>query len=290
MEGRADRHVLTEFSQRLEDILRREDGQTSKKVSEILNILQCLQIDPLLIRNAKIILTINNLRKKINNEEVIRLSKGLLRNWKNSVIKENNEIKDVIINGWNERTPKVRRKLEFRYEFNNILKSDTSDENRIKSRDLLAKALMSDECVNEDLLKIAKIATNIEKFVFEEFNKTDAKYKTRIRSRVSNLSDENNIELREQVLKGIITEEEVAKMSSEELASDRMKKLRKRFSKESLSANILPEVFGTETELLKCPECKGNHCTYNQVQIDRADEPMTTLCLCITCGHRWRFN
>ena len=102
-----------------------------------------------------------------------------------------------------------------------------------KSRDLLAKALMSDELIKDDILKIAKMAADIEKFIFQEFKRTDIKYRNRVRSRISNLSDENNLKLREQVLNGTISAEELAKMSAQELASDRMKGLRNRLIKET---------------------------------------------------------
>ena len=289
MNGRVDRHVLVEYNRKLENIISRKDSQTSTQVIDILNILQNLQIDPLLIRNAKIILTINNLRRTLEDRHVIDLSKKLLISWKNAVMAENTEIRDFLMNGWTERTENVGRKLKYKDQLRMIITRGTNDENRIKSREFLSKALMSENSPNEDLLKIAKIGVEIENFIFLEFKNTDNKYKTRIRSRISNLGDDNNPKLREQVLKGRISPEEVAKMSSEELASDRMKQLRSRFSKEALSENILPEVYGTTSDLLKCPECKKNTCSYNQVQIERADEPMTTFCLCISCGHRWRF-
>ncbi|CAG2119079.1 unnamed protein product [Medioppia subpectinata] len=172
-----------------------------------------------------------------------------------------------------------------------ILRYGIRDETRLKSRELLLKSLLpNNEELKDDIFRVVKLAVEIEKHIFQEFQNTDNKYKTRVRSRIANLSDEQNASLRYRVLKGTVTVKEIATMSAEDMASDRMKQMRQQFHDEAIAANLLPEVFGTTCDLLKCPKCKSNTCTYSQVQIERADEPMTTLCLCITCGYRWRYD
>src|SRR5277367_1128640 len=51
--------------------------------------------------------------------------------------------------------------------------------------------------------------------IFREFHNTDMKYKNRIRSRVSNLKDLKNPQLRENVLTGAISISRIACMTSE---------------------------------------------------------------------------
>lgn len=51
--------------------------------------------------------------------------------------------------------------------------------------------------------------------IFKEFNETNGKYRNRIRSRVSNLKDSKNPELRINVLLGGITPERLAVLTSE---------------------------------------------------------------------------
>ena len=53
------------------------------------------------------------------------------------------------------------------------------------------------------------------KDIFEEFKNTDYKYKNRIRSRVANLKDSKNPALKENVLRGLIPPESIAKMTAE---------------------------------------------------------------------------
>lgn len=292
MSRKVREHELMEYCSKLEQIMDRPGDDQSKRAADLMKVLATLNIDPMLLRSAQIILTVNDLRQKLDDKEVVRLSKELLTTWRAQVVEELHQIRDILINGFNKKTkiPQMSRKSKYINEYKRRLSADTNEENRIKSREMIAKALMADKVIAEDILKMADIAVQMETAIFDEFKKIDRKYLTRIRSRVANLGDEDRSDLRAQVLNGIITPEEMATMTAQDMASDRLKKLRERFTKESMKENILPEVYGTTSDLLRCPECKQNTCTYNQVQIERADEPMTTFCLCITCGHRWRFN
>ncbi len=50
------------------------------------------------------------------------------------------------------------------------------------------------------------------------------------------------------------------------MASDDMKDIRQKFTKESINDAQLATVQGTQTDLLKCGKCGKRNCTYNQVQ------------------------
>lgn len=70
----------------------------------------------------------------------------------------------------------------------------------------------------EDLAEI------IEETIFDKFGRqTSTKYKTQIRSRVFNLKDKKNPELRQNVLCGVIKPEKLALMTSEEMASEEVR-------------------------------------------------------------------
>ena len=55
-------------------------------------------------------------------------------------------------------------------------------------------------------------------------------------------------------------------MTSEEMASDEIRKQREKFVKDGINDSRLAAVEGTKTDLLKCGKCLKRNCTYNQVQ------------------------
>ena len=59
------------------------------------------------------------------------------------------------------------------------------------------------------------LAAKIEDAIFREFKNTDMKYKNRVRSRVANLKDVKNPDLRSNVLRGAIRPDKVAVMTAE---------------------------------------------------------------------------
>ena len=68
------------------------------------------------------------------------------------------------------------------------------------------------------------------------------------------------------MLLGFVTPEKLAKMTSEEMASDETKAQREKFVKEGIDGSRLAQVEGTKTDLLKCGKCQKRNCTYNQIQ------------------------
>ena len=49
------------------------------------------------------------------------------------------------------------------------------------------------------------------------------------------------------------------------MASDEMKEMRQKFTKQGIDSSQLAIVQGTKTDLLKCGKCGKRNCTYNQV-------------------------
>lgn len=174
----------------------------------------------------------------------------------------------------------------------------SSSEVRGKCREMIANALkvpLPDNFQTADELDIGEmgepddLAEQIESAIFAEIKNTELKYKNRVRSRVSNLRDNRNPDLRLNVLRGIISPQRMAKMDSNEMASEDMKKLRDKITKQTIQEHQMAVTGGTATNLIKCPKCKKSNTTYNQVQTRSADEPMTTFCFCNECGKRWKF-
>ncbi|KAK3091263.1 hypothetical protein FSP39_018422 [Pinctada imbricata] len=124
--------------------------------------------------------------------------------------------------------------------------------------------------------------------IYAEFKNTDSKYKNRVRSRIANLKDKKNPKLREHVLLGLISPERMASMTAEEMASDALKELRAKLTKEAINDHQMAKNEGTTTDLFKCGKCGKHNCTYNQLQTRSSDEPMTTFVFCNECGNRWK--
>ncbi|XP_032900914.1 transcription elongation factor A protein 3-like isoform X4 [Amblyraja radiata] len=165
----------------------------------------------------------------------------------------------------------------------------TGENIRDKCIELLIAALKTDDDYKDYGANCDKMGSEIEVSIHQEFQKTDMKYKNRVRSRISNLKDPKNPNLRKNVLSGAIDLLHFARMSAEEMASDELKELRQVITKEAIREHQMAKTSGTTSSLFQCGKCKKKNCTYNQVQTRSADEPMTTFVLCNECGNRWKF-
>ncbi|CAH0388603.1 unnamed protein product [Bemisia tabaci] len=250
-------------------------------------------------------MTVNALRKSSNDEEVMSLSKVLIKNWKkflsgpnNSASKDNTPSSSAKKAKEKDEKPKDVEMKEEKKENKDKGKASvvsfgssnsTHDAVRLKCRELLCNALKVEGNDIDSCAPIEDLSEELEEAIFQEFKNTDNRYKNRVRSRVANLKDAKNPQLRNNFLCGAISATRLATMTAEEMASDEMKQLRNKFIKESIDDAQLATVQGTKTDLLKCGKCKKRNCTYNQVQTRSADEPMTTFVLCNECGNRWKF-
>lgn len=165
----------------------------------------------------------------------------------------------------------------------------TGDSVRDKCVEMIAAALKCDDDYKQFGINCEQKAVEIEDYIYKEGKATDMKYRNRVRSRISNLKDPKNPNLRRNVLCGAISAERIAAMTSEEMASDELKELRSTLTQEAIREHQMAKTSGTQTDFFQCGKCKKKNCTYNQVQTRSADEPMTTFVLCNECGNRWKF-
>ncbi|ROJ29298.1 Transcription elongation factor A protein 3 [Anabarilius grahami] len=170
----------------------------------------------------------------------------------------------------------------------------TGDSIRDKCIEMLTAALRTDDDFKDYGTNCEGMAAEIEDHILcghywlTEIKATDMKYKNRVRSRISNLKDPKNPNLRKNVLAGAIELSRIATMTAEEMASDELKQLRNVLTQEAIREHQMAKTGGTTTDLLQCGKCRKKNCTYNQVQTRSADEPMTTFVLCNECGNRWK--
>lgn len=108
-------------------------------------------------------------------------------------------------------------------------------------------------------------------------------YIDRLRSIYLNLK---NSEILEQIKTEAIQAHTVAFMTHQEMRPDKWKELIEEKAKRD--ANKFEQNIEASTDTFTCRKCKGNKCTYYQMQTRSADEPMTVYISCINCGNRWK--
>jgi transcription elongation factor S-II len=151
--------------------------------------------------------------------------------------------------------------------------------------------------INE-ILNNEKNSINLEKGIFN-FALSEAKnrkvvkkwdnpyfvqiYVDRLRSIFTNL---NNPNLLEQVNSCAIKAHTIAFMTHQEMRPDKWDELITAKSKRD--QNKFENNMEAATDTFTCRKCKSNKCTYMQLQLRSADEPMTTFVTCLSCGNRWR--
>ncbi|XP_078319207.1 transcription elongation factor A protein 1-like isoform X2 [Crassostrea virginica] len=256
------------------------------------------------LQKTRIGMTVNNFRKAASKDELVVLSKTLIKSWKKLLSndttpskpeKKDKEKASSSPDQADSPSESMEAKDSQSTEGRKLMRQDsaasiTNDPVRIKCRELIASSLQLDEDSNIPNAQCPiELGAKIEDSIFLEFKNTDQKYKARVRSRVANLKDKKNPKLKEGVIMGLIPPERIANMSAEEMASDEMRKLRAKFTKESIDDHQMARQEGTTTDLFKCGKCGKKNCTYNQLQTRSSDEPMTTFVFCLECGNRWKF-
>lgn len=195
-------------------------------------------------------MAVNELRKCTKDEEVINLSKKLIKNWK-KLLATNPESPKTATKSSNgsssgasskpsnkdsnkDDKSKDSKSKSSSQNFAPSSSSSTTDVVRLKCREMLCISLKVDEEYPEGCASAEELAEELEEAIFAEFKNTDMRYKNRIRSRVSNLKDTKNPGLRVNFISGVIAATKLAKMTPEEMASDEMKKMREKFMKEAI--------------------------------------------------------
>ncbi|XP_028659362.2 transcription elongation factor A protein 1 isoform X1 [Erpetoichthys calabaricus] len=303
-------------------IAKKMDKMAQKKNgSGALDLLKELKNMPMtleLLQSTRIGMSVNAIRKQSTDEEVTSLAKSLIKSWKklldepgggggggggggDKVPEEKKKDPPIPTTSSSQNSPEPREESSSSnfgesgdVPTNTLITTfprapSTSDSVRIKCREMLSSALQA----GNDYIAIGadcdELGAQIEECIFQEFKNTDMKYKNRVRSRIANLKDVKNPNLRRNVLCGNVAPDRMAQMTAEEMASDELKEMRKNLTKEAIREHQMARTGGTQTDLFVCGKCKKKNCTYTQVQTRSADEPMTTFVFCNECGNRWKF-
>jgi len=149
----------------------------------------------------------------------------------------------------------------------------------------------------EAILEDEKNSINLEKGIFNYtlkeaeqrkiIKKWDNKnfvqiYLDHLRSIMINLKGE----IVENIKDGSLKPHIVAFMTHQELLPEKWSTLIE--AKTKRDKNKFETNIAAATDTFTCRKCKGNQCTYYQMQTRSADEPMTTFVTCILCSARWK--
>ncbi|XP_028307688.1 transcription elongation factor A protein 2-like isoform X2 [Gouania willdenowi] len=296
-------------NQEVENIALILDKMVHKKNTDgaldLLKELKDMRMSLETLQSTRVGMSVNAVRKLSSDEEVQTLAKTLIKSWKRLLEEKKSDVSLVRSSSSNDCG--VAKKSKKSEDTPTVLTPPltptpppplrvtsfppapvTTDNVRNKCRELLVAALQTDNDFKTIGVDCKHLAAQIEDQIYQEFKSTDMKYKARLRSRISNLKDQKNPDLRRNVLCGNISPQRIANMTSEDMASAELKQIREALTKESIREHQLSKVGGTETDMFVCNKCHGKNCSYTQVQTRSADEPMTTYVLCNSCGNRWK--
>ncbi|EKM76347.1 hypothetical protein AGABI1DRAFT_45124 [Agaricus bisporus var. burnettii JB137-S8] len=279
-----------------------QSAPSPSDIVAVLNILKTQQnVTESILRETKAGLAVGKLRSHAS-KEVADNAKEIVKKWKSAVEKEklaNGGTPKPQQNGKPERkmssnistpvTPTMTSgKPNGRSAKLDGVKGGTGDTTRDKCIELVYDALVNDSSAPVEL--ILSRARGVEKCVHHDNGGTTAAYKQKIRSLFVNLKDKNNPGFRENVISGDVPVEKLAKMTSEDMASEERKAADRKIKEENLFKSLSAAEQAAETDAFQCGRCKQRQCRYRQAQTRSADEPMTTFVTCTNCGNRWKFS
>ncbi|XP_033835277.1 transcription elongation factor A N-terminal and central domain-containing protein [Periophthalmus magnuspinnatus] len=235
--------------------------------------------------------------KSCKNNNVKKILKSILAKWKKEYSKERDlkleQLGKTDLASKSEIEPTVEQKVNH---------SETVSSNLSPVRSKCVQLLLSALCVQpSDHNQTSKLAEDIEHHIYETHKSNTPKYKSCVRSKISNLKNPKSGHLREGLLNGSLSPKVFAAMSTEEMASPDLKQLRQEYSFQSVNERQLPQsVEGTPTQKIRCKRCDSMECRVTQVsrgalflpawvKQSGPDDSMTFV-TCSACGQQWYHN
>ena len=197
-------------------------GLGEDQALDLLKALQDLPMNITVLTKTKITKTVNAMREKSFNENVISLIKSMTMNWKKFSKESSNgeEESKSSEKSSSKGTVKIREEdasspIQVSAPF---FPSKAAVRVRQRSRETLFAAIKGDGAPVEGGRNPQYLARILE----ERFQKTDQKYMDKIHSMISTLEDVRNCKLRNSFLRGQISPQRLVKITWEEIAFTKM--------------------------------------------------------------------
>lgn len=138
----------------------------------------------------------------------------------------------------------------------------------------------------------ARFGLQIEKELFTNYPNLK-EYQDKARSLVFNLKDPRNYELREKIMCGILSPNQVVVMDPKELACQELRDKRDKITQDNLNSRRTDWLIENAASkgnvgFFTCRKCKSKNTTYFQMQTRGADEPMTNFVTCLDCRNQFK--
>ena len=263
-----------------------ECGSAEHQALNLLKALRDLPLNRNILTRTNITVTVNAIRAKSTDDTVIRLVDDLTTSWKKFNAGSSSGKENTIPS---EKLSIDEKDLGTSSHIKSAapnFSSRTADSVRQKSREMLCAAIKDGTSVEgaDDPQYLAQV---LEECIHKECKIADKKYTNKIRSKIFNLRDVRNPQLRLNFLRGKISPQRMADMTSMEMASEELKAMRNKLTKDTINEAQSGTIEGAKTDTLKCEKCDERDCTYNYVPKRSTDEPITKIVQCNECGYRW---
>uniref|UniRef100_A0A0M3HEZ2 Transcription elongation factor S-II n=1 Tax=Ascaris lumbricoides TaxID=6252 RepID=A0A0M3HEZ2_ASCLU len=274
---------------------------------EHLGTLFDLPVTVSILINTRIGLVVNRLRRKCGDKAIAQFARNLIKTWKNLVekkYKEGDPAFNVLVSSIRSRRRyhSTEKSVDSRSKrsaaaqkkptSSPVVDNDLAfNEARSRSRKVLLKVLTSGD-LPDGSLDPEELSVEVEASLFEMNRGSVEKYMTAVHNHVFSLMHKKNT-LRVRVLTGAVGAAEFAHMTTEDMATDELRRMRNEFI-EQVFKQLREEDENSSDQygppdMMKCERCGKRNCTYTQMQTRSADEPMTTFAYCRECGKRWKF-
>ena len=172
-------------------------------MTQLLKDLDKMDVTLELLETTRIGLSLNSFRKRIEDKDLARIGKEIVRKWKSLIPepKQNPEVaeEEAVV----ETEEEKQKRLE-----------ENREKIRSHCRTLLLSALTENKSVPQSCsVDTEKLAGGIEEAIFDQWKEVGQKYRSQVQSRQFNIR--KNSTLRDNLLVGNITPDEVAVMSHE---------------------------------------------------------------------------